>query len=120
MSTVESLAGMAASLGEAARAGAQAREWLLDNATADRNIVGGASVNFMLLLGYICGGWVMGLSALKAAQLLEAGTGDEAFLQAKQVTAQFYFDHLLPRTFSCLAAVKSGSDSMMALDVEQF
>ncbi len=66
----------------------------------------------------MAGSW--GQSALKATQLLEAGGGDEAFLKAKQVTAQFYFDHLLPRTSSYLAMVKSGSDSMMALDVEQF
>jgi len=120
MSTVESLAGMAASLGEAAKAGGEARAWLLDNATADRNAVGGASVNFMMLLGYICGGWVMGQSALKAARLLETGGGDETFLRTKQVTAQFYFDHLLSRTGSCLATVRSGSASMMALDAEQF
>jgi len=120
MSNVASLAGMAASLVEAAKAGADAREWLLDNAASDRNAVGGASVNFMLLMGYICGGWVMGRSALKATRLLETETGDETFLQTKLVTAQFYFDHLLPRTFSCLAAVKSGSESMMALAAEQF
>ena len=62
----------------------------------------------------------MGQSALKAAKLLESGTGDEAFLKAKQVTAQFYFDHLLPRSSACLTTIKAGSESMMALDAEQF
>ena len=97
-----------------------ARAWLLENGSQDRNAVGGASVNFMMLMGYLCGGWVMGKSALKASQMLEAGNDDESFLEAKQVTAQFYFEHLLPRTLSYLATVKSGSESMMALDAEQF
>jgi len=35
-------------------------------------------------------------------------------------TAQFYFEHLLPRTGACLAAVRAGSASMMALAAEQF
>ncbi len=120
MSGVDNLSAMAATLKQAVESGGQARAWLLENAKQDRNVAGGASVNFMMLLGFLCGGWVMGQSALKATQLLEAGGGDEAFLKAKQVTAQFYFDHLLPRTAAYLATVKAGSDSMMALDVEQF
>jgi len=120
MSNVESLAGMGASLKQAAQAGEEAMNWLLANAAQDRNAAGGASVNLMMLLGYVCGGWIMGQSALKAVSLLETGAGDEAFLRAKQVTAQFYFDHLLPRSSSCLATLKTGSESMMALDVEQF
>ena len=120
MSGVDNLSAMAASLKQAVESGGQARAWLLENATQDRNVAGAACVNLMMLLGFLCGGWVMGQSALKATQLLEAGGGDEAFLKAKQVTAQFYFDHLLPRTSSYLAMVKSGSESMMALDVEQF
>ena len=120
MAGVESLAGMAASLKEAVQAGRDAKDWLLGNAAQDRNAAGSASVNFMMLLGYVCGAWVMGQSALKASSLLESSAGDEAFLRTKQATTQFYFDHLLPRTGSCLATIKAGSESMMALDVEHF
>ncbi len=77
-------------------------------------------MNFMLLLGYLCGGWVMGQSALKAARLLEGVGKNESFLRVKLVTAQFYTDHLLPRAGSCLTTVKAGADNIMALDVEQF
>ena len=62
----------------------------------------------------------MGRSALKATQMLANGEGDENFLKTKQVTTKFYFDHLLPRTGSYLATIKSGSESMMALHAEQF
>ena len=120
MSAVDSLSDMAAALLKAVQSGREAMAWLLEHAQQDRNAVGGASVNYMMLMGYLCGGWVMGLSALKANELLESGSGDESFLKTKQVTAQFYFDHLLPRTTSYLAMVTAGSESMMALDEDQF
>jgi len=120
MAAVDGLSAMAGSLKKAVETGGQAKDWLLENAANDRNVAGGASVNFMMLMGYLCGAWVMGRSALKAAQLLEAGGGDVSFLESKQVTAQFYFDHLLPRTASYLATILSGNASMMALKAEQF
>jgi hypothetical protein len=110
---------MADALKEAVLAGAGARAWLLEHGSEDRNAAGGASVNFMMLMGYLCGGWVMGKSALKATQMLEAGSNDD-FLKTKQITAQFYFEHLLPRTGSYLATITAGCESMMALDAEQF
>ncbi len=120
MSAVGDVAGMAAELKEAVGAAFEAREWLLAHGSEDRNVIGAASVNFMMLMGYLCGGWVMGQSALKAHQLLEAGKGDAKFLQTKQLTAQFYFDHLLPRMKANLATIKKGADSMMALTEDQF
>ncbi len=119
-----SASGQLADLGQALQtsvdAGRTARQWLLDNAGQDRNVAGGASVNLLMMLGYICGGWVMGRSALKAAQLLAAGGGDEAFLEAKLITARFYMEHLLPRADSCLTTIQAGSESMMALEEDQF
>ena len=116
----EQLAGLGQALQTAVDSGRTARQWLLDNAGQDRNVAGGASVNLLMMLGFICGGWVIGRSALKASQMLAAGGGDEAFLQAKLVTARFYSEHLLPRADSCLTTVLAGSDSMMALHENQF
>jgi alkylation response protein AidB-like acyl-CoA dehydrogenase len=120
MSDMDDLAGQSAALKHAVNSGREARAWLLENAGRNRNIAGGVSVNFLMMLGYVCGGWVMGQSALKAAQLLESGGGNESFLRAKLITAQFYTDHLLPRAGSYLVTIKAGDDSIMALDVEQF
>ncbi|MDX2419110.1 MAG: acyl-CoA dehydrogenase [Xanthomonadales bacterium] len=120
MSAVDRLSVMAESLQQAVQCGVEARAWLLENGPQDRNAAGGASVNFMMLMGYLCGGWVMGKAAIKATQMLQADGADEAFLKTKQVTAQFYFDHLLPRTASYLVPIKAGNGSMMALDAEQF
>jgi len=120
VSAVDALAGMGASLKEAVQTGREATLWLLENAMQDKNAIGSASVNYMMLMGFLCGGWVMALSALKATQLLAEGGSDKKFLEAKNVTAKFYFDHLLPRTGAYLAAIKAGSDSMMALGEDQF
>ncbi len=120
MAGVDELSAMADQLSVAVQAGREARAWLLEHAGENRDVAGSVSVNFMLLMGYICGGWVMGLAALKAVELLGDDTGDAAFLKSKKLTAQFYFDHLLSRSSSCLASVKAGSDSIMALAADQF
>ena len=114
------LATLGQALAEAAGQAVEARQWLLDHASENRNVAGAAGFNFLMLLGYVCGGWLMGQSALKASARLAAGGGDASFLQAKLVTARFYCEHLLPRAGACLAAMKAGPDSMMALKVEQF
>jgi alkylation response protein AidB-like acyl-CoA dehydrogenase len=111
-------------LGRALAAGVQlgrdARQWLLDHAGDDRSVAGAASVNFLMLCGYVCGGWMMGRSALQAKRLLDAGAGDQGFLQAKLVTCRFYGEHLLPRAGACLAAMTAGPASIMALAEDQF
>jgi hypothetical protein len=114
------LAPLGAALQDGADAARDARQWLLDHAREDRNVAGAAGVNFLMLLGYVCGGWLMGQSALKARARLDSGGGDASFLRAKIATAQFYCEHVLPRAGSCLAAITAGPESMMALAVDQF
>ncbi|MDI3326878.1 acyl-CoA dehydrogenase [Pontibacterium granulatum] len=116
----EQFAAQGAALREALEAGKAAREWLLANAPGDAAAAGSVSVNFMMMFGYICGGWVMGQSALKAQAQLDAGNGDPEFLTAKLATAQFFSEHLLPRVKSNLASIQAGSASIMALAEDQF
>ncbi len=124
--TVVALEGEAAfaeqgkALREALEAGQGARAWLLENAEADPAAAGAVSVHFMMLFGFLCGGWLMGKSALRAQALLEAGNGDPEYLKAKLVTAQFFSEHLLPRTKASLETIRKGSASIMALSEDQF
>ena len=115
-----SLGVVAKSLRAALSDGQTAQQWLLEHAPEDRFAAGAVSVNFMMLFGYLSGGWLMAKSALLAQSMLESGTGDAAFLKAKLITAQFYSEQLLPRTGACLAAIKSGSETTMALSEELF
>jgi alkylation response protein AidB-like acyl-CoA dehydrogenase len=111
-------------LGSALAAGVDsarnAMDYLLERARENRDVAGAAGVNYLMLLGYLCGGWMMGRSALKARERLDSGGADAAFLQAKLVTARFYGEHFLPRTGACLAAIEAGPESVMALSAEQF
>nr|WP_320135707.1 acyl-CoA dehydrogenase [uncultured Amphritea sp.] len=99
--------------------GIAARQWLLDT-KADRNASASACVNFMMLFGFLCGGWLMAKSAVQAQAKLAAGEGDPKFLQAKLISARFYCEHMMPRTQSYLASVIAGGESIMALDEELF
>jgi len=114
------LAGLGTALAEAVSAAQSARQWLLDHAGDDRNVAGAVGVNFLMLLGYLCGGWMMGRSALQASARVASGEGDLSFLKAKLVTARFYCEHFLPRSHACLAAMTAGPESMMALEEDQF
>jgi alkylation response protein AidB-like acyl-CoA dehydrogenase len=114
------LGALGAQLTESLEHARKARQWLLHHAREDRNVAGAAGVNFLMLLGYLCGGWLLGQSALKASARLVAGGGDQSFLQAKRITARFFCEHLLPRTGACLAAIEAGAESVMALAEDQF
>ena len=48
------------------------------------------------------------------------GCAEAAFFEAKLATAAFYFAHLLPRAYPCLAAIRAGSEPVMALSEDQF
>lgn len=98
----------------------QASQWLVENYRNDANIPGSVAVNFMMLVGTVCGGWQLLKSALIAVQKLSGEGEDVDFLQAKKVTACFYGEHILPRTGGYLKSVLAGSTSIMGLKEEQF
>ena len=118
--SVDALTGMGDDLQRAAARAAEACQWILEHAADDPHAAGAASVNYLMLLGYVCGGWLMGRAALRASSLLESGKGDKSFLEAKLATSRFYFGHLLPRAGACLASIRAGSGAMMALAEDQF
>jgi acyl-CoA dehydrogenase len=98
----------------------KATSWLLENYQADANAPGSVAVNFMMLMGTVCGGWLMGEAALIAAAKINDGTDDTDFYQGKIITARFYAEHFLPRADAYLASLMAGSESIMALKDEQF
>ena len=57
----------------------------------------------------------MGVSAVAAKRLLDAGTGDAPRLQAKLVTTRFFARHLLPQVHGLLPAVTAGKEDLFAI-----
>ncbi|MDQ2693941.1 MAG: acyl-CoA dehydrogenase [Pseudomonadota bacterium] len=77
------------------------------------------AVNYLLLAGYVCGGWQLARAALAARRRLAAGA-DADFYRARLVSARFYAEQILPRAGALAAAVASGATATLALDEAQF
>lgn len=96
------------------------RLWILDNGQEHFNAAAAVSFSYLMLAGYLCGGWVMGRSVLAAHSMLDKGEGDSAFLQSKVKSAEFYCAQILPRTDSLAAVILEGSESIMSLSEDDF
>jgi acyl-CoA dehydrogenase len=92
---------------------------MLQTIGTDPDAALGASVNYMMLTGYVCGGWQMARAALAARVRLNAGE-DEDFCRAKIATARFYAEQILPKANTLLTTVRSGASTALALEEEQF
>ena len=85
--------------------GKEAAEWylrtavLLLKASKDREIVGSASVDYLMYSGYIMLAHQWALMAKAAFKKVGSAQGDDKeFYTAKIQTAEFYYKHILPRT----------------------
>ena len=81
---------------------------------------GAASVDYLMFSGYACLAYFWAKAAVKAQAALALETSESEFYQAKLITAQFYYQRILPRTSTCEAAILSGADNVMSLGVEAF
>jgi len=97
-----------------------AAKWLTENVANDPNAAGAVSVNFLMLVGTLLGGWQLARAAAAALDRLDAGTDDESFCATKIATARFYSEHVLPLTGAYRSAIEAGAGSMMALTEDQF
>ena len=91
--------------------------WVLEQAKADPNSVGAASVEYLHLFGYVAYAYMWARMAAVAQRKQDE---DEAFCSAKLATAEFFFSRLLPRTLSLEASIRAGSQPLYNLAAEQF
>lgn len=91
-------------------------------ASRDRDVVSSASHHFLMYSGYVAMAWFWAMQAGVALQKLADGSGaqSEAFYRAKVATADFYFDHLLPRARGHAESMTRPSRSMMTMPAEDF
>ena len=96
---------------------ALAREWaevtqgLGLRAVSNPDEIGAAAVDYLFYSGYIALAYAWARSVAAA----EASAHNEDFKQAKRLTARFYYDRILPRTRTHLAAMQAGADSVLAM-----
>jgi alkylation response protein AidB-like acyl-CoA dehydrogenase len=88
---------------------------------SDPEEAGAASTDYLRMLGLVALGYMWVRMAKVAADKLPGTAGeDAAFYTAKRTTAAFYVDRILPQVGGLLYAIKSGKDSMMALEEAAF
>ncbi len=74
-----------------------------------------SSVDWLMLLGWLCGGWVMA----KSGHVAGSGQADgfsASFLEAKQVTASIYLHQCLPEIDALARVITSGGAPVLAMD----
>ena len=89
-------------------------------AMANPEEVGAAATDYLQVSGYVCLGWCWLAAAGVAAKKIAAGDAEADFYRAKLVTAQHYFDRILPRIDSHAAAARAGAAGLMKLPAEHF
>ncbi len=110
------LAQFVAPLAKAAQDWQQLTMDISQKAMTNPEEIGAAAVDYLFYSGYVVLAYWWARSVAAAH---EKGRG-EAFIAAKTQTARFYYQRLLPRALAHAAAIRSGSDSLMALDEEAF
>jgi len=116
----EELAVLSTALGDGVASVRQSLEWLLANYKASASNPGGVSYHFLMMLGTVVGGWQMARAALIAHEKLADGDVDKEFYSAKLLTARFYAEQSLPRAMAHAKTIAAGSETMMAVTLEQF
>jgi len=107
---------------------ARAAEWnllttaIMLRAPKDREVVGAASVDYLMYSGFVMMGYYWAVQAAKAEELLASGAGKESqdFYRAKVQTAEFYFERLMPRANAHRTGALAPTRSVMQLNNEHF
>ncbi len=86
-------------------------------AMMNRDEAGAVAVPYLRIAGHLVYAYLFARMARIALSRKESG---DTFYEAKLATARFYFAKLLPETASQIAAVRSGSSTLMALDAALF
>ena len=118
LSSTNALKRMAQPLADANAAYRSVVQFVLDNTKSNPNNVFAGSVTYLKLAGLLMAGWHSARGALAAHDLL--GGHDDAFLNAKIGTADFYVQQLLPQADALARAVLLGGESVANFDVAGF
>ncbi|MDV2077725.1 acyl-CoA dehydrogenase C-terminal domain-containing protein [Marinobacter xestospongiae] len=89
-------------------------------AMKNRDEVGAASVDYLMYSGYAVFAYLWARMAKVALDAMAEGTTEEAFYNAKVLSARFYFKRLLPRTKGHAEMMLAGADSLMDMPEESF
>ena len=92
--------------------------WLLERAAENREELGAAAVDYLRFTGLVCLAYVW--AAMAEAALERAPSDNSGFYRAKLATARYFMGRLLPETAALDAAIRSGADTLMALEADAY
>jgi acyl-CoA dehydrogenase len=92
-------------------------QWLL--AQNDPTLPSATSVEYLMMLGRLAGGWMSARGALVAAQLKEEDGADADYFDARITLARYYAERFLPLVESSKTIVTEGAESTVSLSVAQ-
>ena len=81
---------------------------------------GAAAVDYLMYSGYVTLAYFWARMAVVARKKIASADGDTSFYQSKLMTAEFYFERLLPRTETLKKTMLSGADNLMQMPEELF
>ncbi len=90
---------------------------VIEKAAKDPDTIGAASFDYLMYSGNTVVAYLLARGAIVAADKMTNNPNDDLY-QAKLDTAQFYFDHILPRNEGLAVSIAAGPASMMAPQFE--
>ena len=81
----------------------------------DPRFLAANGVNWLMQLGYLCGGWMAVKSADKAIKNKQVLADD--FVQAKKICAEIYLQHSLPCVFTYSNIINHDDNAILNMDV---
>jgi hypothetical protein len=93
--------------------------WIMKRGATDPQDALAGSAAYLRMFGLTVGGWLLARQALAARQVLDEGTDDPGFYEAKIATARFYAEQLLPLTLGLNDIVQAGSESIVGFDADR-
>ncbi|MCX7864984.1 MAG: acyl-CoA dehydrogenase C-terminal domain-containing protein, partial [Novosphingobium sp.] len=94
--------------------------WFMNNALARPDNAGAGAYHYMHLMGIVALGLMWLRMAATAAQKLEEGDADHAFLEVKLITARYFGERFTPDAGALRRRIETGADAMMALSAHAF
>ena len=74
-----------------------------------------SGVNYLMMLGYVLGGWMMIRTAAKSLELKNKNEMDEEFLNAKITTSSIYLSSILPKIESLSSIILKGDEDILLM-----
>ena len=82
------------------------------NASRDKDAVGVAATDFLMMSGYLILGWYWLRMAVAAKAKIDAGKDTDGFYQTKVDMCEYYFRRIMPRASAHMELATSSSDFM--------